>query len=67
MRSNTYARFTNPGKFMTPKSWAEEAIADGNRIREMLHGKRVLEVPAFGSFVPSTHVKPKHDRMELGE
>lgn len=74
MRSNSYARYTNPGKFTKPKDWAEEAIRDGNRIREMLEGKKVFELP-FGVFVqseaplgttfrPSTHIqKPKHDRM----
>ena len=50
MRSNSYARFTNPGKFMTPKTWAEEAIRDGDRLRSLLDGKRILE-----PFVPSTH------------
>lgn len=58
MRSNTYARYTNPGKFMTPRTWAEEAIKDGNRIREMIEGRRIIELP-FGDFVPSTHVVNK--------
>ena len=62
MRSNSYARYTNPGKFVKPKDWAEEAIRDGDRIRGMLEGKRVFELP-FGEFIPSSHVvKPKHDR-----
>lgn len=61
MRSNSYARFTNPGKFMTPKTWAEEAVQDGDRLRRMLEGRRIL---VLGPFVPSTHeVKEEVDAL----
>ena len=42
-RNGRYAVYSNPSKFTSPAQWAEEAIQEGNELRRILSGRRILE------------------------
>lgn len=43
MRTNRYAVYSHPSKFTSPSQWAEEAIQEGNDLRRLIQGRRILE------------------------
>lgn len=42
-RLGRYAIYSNPSKFTSPAQWAEDAIQEGNDLRRLIQGRRILE------------------------